>query len=172
MIILYIFLGIIVLVLLIAAGLPGKYLIEKSIVINRPAAEVYNKVADLNYYSQWNPWQKTDPDAKSVISGDPLRIGHKYEWNGKKVGEGSLTVRSVTPGKAINFDLQFLKPFKSQAIDAWDFTQTNEGTRAVWRNKGEFPFPIARLMGPSMTKQLNQQFEEGLQSLKEMCERY
>lgn len=57
MIILYVLLGIILLVLLIAAGLPGKYLIEKSIVINRPAAEVYNKVADLNYYSQWNPWQ-------------------------------------------------------------------------------------------------------------------
>ncbi len=170
-IILYVILGIIALVLLIAAGLPGKYLIKKSIVINRPGAEVYNKGAGLNYYCQWNPWQKTDPDAKSVISGDPLHIGHKYEWNGKKVGEGSLTVRSVTPGKAINFDLRFLKPFKSQAIDAWDFIQTNEGTRIVWRNNGQLPFPVARLIGSSMNKQVNQQFEERLQSLKEVCEK-
>lgn len=171
MIILYAILGIIALVLLMAILLPGKYLVEKCILINRPANEVYNKVADLNYYSQWNPWQKTDPQAKSTISGDPMHVDHKYHWNGKKVGEGSLTVRSVAPGRAINFDLQFFKPFKSQAIDAWDFTDTADGTMVVWRNSGAFPFPVARLMGPSITKQLNKQFEEGLVNLKEICEK-
>lgn len=171
MIILYVILGLIALFLLLAAILPGQYLVEKCIVINRPAAEVYNKVADLNYYSQWNPWQKTDPDARSVIDGSPMQVGHKYQWNGKKVGEGSLTVRSVLPGKAVNFDLEFLKPFKSKAFDAWDFSETEEGTKVTWRNSGEFPFPVARLMGPSISKQLNKQFEEGLNNLKEMCEK-
>lgn len=171
MIILYVILGIIALVLLAAAFLPGKYFIEKSIIIHRPAAEVYNKVANLNHYSEWNPWQKQDPGAMATISGEAGRVGHKYYWNGKKVGDGHLTIRSTAPGKAINFDLQFLKPFKSQAIDAWDFTQTADGTKTVWRNTGELPFPIARLMGPYLTKQLNKQFEEGLQNLKDLCEK-
>jgi uncharacterized protein YndB with AHSA1/START domain len=171
MIILYVLLGIIALVLLLAAVLPGKYLVEKSIVINRPAAEVYNKVANLNHYKDWNPWAKMEPSAQTTITGDPMHVGHKYHWSGKKVGEGSLTVRSAVPTKAINFDLQFVKPFKSQAIDAWDFTEVEGGTKTVWRNSGGFPFPIARLMGPSITKQLNTQFEEGLQNLKEMCEK-
>jgi uncharacterized protein YndB with AHSA1/START domain len=171
MTILFIILAIIAFILIVAAVLPGKYLIEKSIVINRPAAEVYNKVANLNHYSEWNPWQKQDPAAISTISGEPAHVGHKYHWNGKKVGEGHLTVRSTVPGKAINFDLQFIKPFKSQAIDAWDFTDTTDGTKTVWRNSGELPFPVARLMGPYLNKQLNKQFEEGLKSLKELCEK-
>ncbi|NCU04298.1 MAG: SRPBCC family protein [Chitinophagaceae bacterium] len=170
LVILYVVLGLIALALLIAAVLPGKYLVEKTIVIKRPAAEVYNKVADLNYYKAWNPWAKMEPDAQTAITGSPMHVGHKYYWNGKKVGEGSLTVRSATPGKAINFDLVFLKPFKSAADDAWDFTDTADGTKVVWRNRGTFPFPVARLMGPSITKQLNGQFEEGLRNLKEMCE--
>jgi hypothetical protein len=171
MIVLYIILDIIAVLLLLAALLPGKYFIEKSITIHRPSAEVFNKVANLNYYKEWNPWQKTDPGAVSTISGDPMHVGHKYHWSGKKVGEGSLTIRSTVPSKAINFDLQFVKPFKSQAVDAWDFTETQDGTKTVWRNSGEFPFPIGRLMGPMLNKQLNAQFEEGLKSLKEMCER-
>lgn len=171
MIIVYIILVVLVLVGLWAAILPGKYLIEKCIVINRPAAEVYNKVADLNHYKEWNPWAKTDPDAMATISGDPGHVGHKYHWNGKKVGEGHLTVRSAVPGKAVNFDLQFIKPWKSQAMDAWDFTETAEGTKAVWRNTGALPFPVARLMGPFINKQLNKQFEEGLKNLKALCEK-
>ncbi|MFT3845105.1 MAG: SRPBCC family protein [Lacibacter sp.] len=171
MIIVYIILIVIVLVLLWAAILPGKYFIEKTIVINRPAAEVYNKVADLNHYKEWNPWQKTDPGAMASISGEAGHVGHKYHWNGKKVGEGHLTVRSVAPGKAINFDLEFIKPWKSKAVDAWDFTETSDGAKTVWRNTGELPFPVARLMGPFLQKQLNKQFEEGLKNLKELCEK-
>lgn len=170
MIILYILLGFLALVLLYAAILPDKYLIEKSVIIHRPAAEVYNKVANLNFYSEWNPWQKQDPGALATISGEPGHIGHKYHWNGKKVGEGHLTVRSTAPGKAINFDLQFIRPWKGLAMDAWDFTETAEGTKTVWRNTGHLPFPVARLMGPYLNKQLNKQFEEGLQSLKQLCE--
>ena len=171
MIILYVILGIIALVLLVAAVLPGKYLVEKSTIISRPPAEVYNKIANLNHYRDWNPWAKTDPDAQSSVTGNPMQVGHKYYWNGKKVGEGSLTIRSTVPSKAINFDLVFLKPFKSEAIDAWDFTEVEGGTKVVWRNSGAFPFPVARLMGPSITKQLNTQFEDGLRNLKEMCEK-
>ena len=171
MIILYVVLGIVAFVLLVAAVMPGKYLVEKSTIISKPPAEVYNKIANLNHYKDWNPWAKTDPDAQTSITGDPMHVGHKYYWNGKKVGEGSLTVRSTVPSKAINFDLVFLKPFKSQAIDAWDFTQVDGGTKVVWRNSGAFPFPVARLMGPSITKQLNTQFEDGLRNLKEMCEK-
>lgn len=170
MMILYIILGLLAFVLLAAALMPGKYLVEKSVIIKQPAAEVYNKVADLNFYNIWNPWQKQDPDAMSSITGNPMQVGHKYYWNGKKVGEGSLTIRSVMPSKAINFDLQFIKPFKSEAIDAWDFTETADGTKVVWRNTGSLPFPIARLMGPSLNKQLNKQFEEGLKNLKQLCE--
>jgi len=55
MIVVYIFIGMIATLLIIAAVLPKVFNIEKTIVIARPVSEVMDKVSDLNYYSQWNP---------------------------------------------------------------------------------------------------------------------
>lgn len=171
MIVVYIILGLIALLLIIAALLPGTYSVEKSTIIKKNQNDVMNSVGDLNYYSKWNPWQQTDPTAKSTITGNPKTPGHRYGWEGKKVGVGSLTLNSIDD-KHIHFDLEFVKPFKSKAKDNWLFEHWGDGneTRVTWQNSGEFPWPIARLLGPSITKQLNQQFVTGLNNLKNMCE--
>lgn len=162
---------VIVAALLMAALLPGSYNIEKNIVINRPVEEVMNKVADLNFYAQWNPWQKTEPDSHQQVTGTPKTKGHKYYWRGKKIGEGSLTLRDVDP-KHVHFDLEFLKPFKSSASDNWQFEEWgNMETKVTWQNNGELPYPMGRLMGPVLNKTLQKQFEQGLQNLKELCEK-
>ena len=104
MIVIYVLLGLVALILLIAAMLPKSYNVEKSTIINRSVGDVMNSVGDLNHYKQWNPWQQMDPAAKSTITGAPKTPGHRYGWEGKKVGVGSLTLRSID-GKDIHFDL-------------------------------------------------------------------
>jgi hypothetical protein len=157
--------------LVIAALMPPKFNVEKSVIINKPPAEVMAKVANLNYYRQWNPWQKSDPEASSTITGDPKIPGHQYSWVGKKVGVGSLTLREID-NKHIRFDLEFLKPWKSKAKDNWLFEPWGNGneTKVTWQNSGELPWPLARLMGAMISKNLDKQFSEGIQSLKTMCE--
>ena len=131
-----IFLGLILIVLLIAASLPNHFNIEKTIVIDKPVEEVMNRVGDLNFYKQWNPWQQQDPSATSDITGTPNKPGHKYAWQGKKAGIGSLTLREIN-NKHIHFDLQFIKPWKSQAKDNWLFEPWgNDGTKVTWQNNG------------------------------------
>ncbi|HEX7846019.1 MAG TPA: SRPBCC family protein [Chitinophagaceae bacterium] len=171
MIVVYIVVGLILLLLVVAALLPKTYNIEKSIVINRSVTEVMDKVGDLNYYSKWNPWQQTDPTAINSITGNPKTPGHRYGWEGKKVGVGSLTLRNID-NKHINFDLEFLKPWKSKAKDNWLFESWGDGseTKVTWQNSGGLPWPIASLMGPMITKNLNHQFETGLSNLKKMVE--
>ena len=170
MVVVYIIVGIIVLLLVMALLLPGKFHVEKSVIIHKTVPEVMGKVADLNHYAQWNPWQQSDPSAKGTITGSPKTPGHKYAWEGKKVGVGSLTLRDID-NKHVHFNLEFLKPFKSKASDDWLFEEWGSGeTKVTWSNNGEFPFPVARLLGPSITKGLNKSFEEGLGNLKSMCE--
>jgi hypothetical protein len=171
MIFVYIFVGLIATLLVAAALMPKVFNVEKTIVINKPLADVMNRVGDLNYYSQWNPWQQSDPTAKNTITGTPKSSGHKYAWEGKKVGVGSLTLNTMDD-KHIHFDLEFLKPWKSKAKDNWLFEPWgNEGeTKVTWQNSGALPWPIARLMGPMLNKNLNHQFEQGLGNLKKMCE--
>jgi hypothetical protein len=171
MIILYILLGLIVALLLGAFLMPKSYNVEKSVVITRSPAEVMGKVADLNYYSQWNPWQQSDPTTKSTVTGTPSAPGHKYAWIGKKTGVGSLTLNSIDD-KHIHFDLEFFKPWKAKAKDNWLLEKWGDGseTKITWQNSGELPWPMARLMGPMISKNLNHQFVKGLDNLKKMCE--
>jgi len=171
MIFVYVFIGLIVTFLIIAAAMPKVYSIEKTIVINAPVATVMHRISDLNYYSQWNPWQQLDPTATNTITGTPGTPGHQYAWKGKKVGEGSLTLLNMDD-KHIHFDLEFFKPWKSKAKDNWLFESWGDGsaTKVTWQNGGPLPWPMARLMGPLINKNLNKQFETGLANLKKMCE--
>jgi hypothetical protein len=170
MIFVYIFIGLVVLLLITAAMLPKTYNIEKTIVISKPVPDVMTRVGDLNNYSKWNPWQQSDPSATNSITGTPMSPSHKYSWEGKKVGVGSLTLRSID-NKHIHFDLEFIKPWKSRAKDNWLFEPWgHHETKVTWQNSGALPWPIASLMGPMIVKNLNYQFEKGLNNLKKMCE--
>jgi len=170
MIFVYIFIGLVLVVLLISAAMPSRYNIEKSAIVNKPVVEVMNKVGDLNYYASWNPWQQSDPSATKTITGTPKTAGHKYSWQGKKVGTGSLTINGIDD-KHIHFDLEFLRPWKSHAKDNWLFEEWgNSDTKITWQNSGDLPWPMARLMGPIINKNLNHQFQKGLNNLKKMVE--
>jgi hypothetical protein len=168
--ILYGVIGIIVVLLVMALFFPAKYHIEKSLVIIKPVREVMAKVADLNYYARWNPWQMMEPGSKMTIKGTPQTPGHEYWWRGKKIGEGRLILRSIDQ-KHVHFGLEFIRPFKSIANDNWLFEEWGNGeTKVTWQNNGDLPYPMARLMGPILNKNLNKQFEEGLRNLKKLCE--
>jgi hypothetical protein len=170
MIIAYVFAGIVVALLLISAFMPSRYLVEKSVIIKRRADFVMSRVGDLRYYSKWNPWQQSDPSASHTIEGIAKTPGHSYSWSGKKVGIGSL-VLSAIDNRHIHFDLQFLKPWKSKAKDNWLFEPWGiDETKVTWQNAGALPWPIARIMGPLINKNLNHQFEQGLANLKKMAE--
>jgi len=172
MIAIYIVMAIVALFFIIPAVMPGKYEIKKEIIVNRPPADVYDKVADLNHYRDWNPWQKMEPGAVANISGTPKTIGHKFDWEGKKIGTGSLTIKSLNAPNKAQIELQFIKPWKSIASDEWTFEDLKNGsTKVTWYNHGPLAYPMARLMGPMINKNLNHQFEQGLKSLKEVSEK-
>ena len=58
-----------------------------------------------------------------------------------------------------------------KANDNWMFEPWGEDeTKVTWQNSGQLSWPIASLMGPMITKNLNHQFEQGLNNLKKMCE--
>jgi hypothetical protein len=170
MIFVYIFAVLIIAILVISAMMPKTYNVERSIVIKKTVPEVMNRIGNLNDYAVWNPWQRADPTSKKTITGNPNTPGHKYAWEGKKVGMGSLTLLDKD-NKHIHFDLEFLKPWKSKAKDNWLFEAWGDGeTKVTWQNSGELPWPMARLMGPMINKNLTHQFGTGLNNLKNLCE--
>lgn len=171
MIILYIIIGLVAAILIIAALMPSTYSIQKTITINSAPQTVFDKVANLNNYRDWNPWQKMEPESKTTITGTPATPGHRFEWDGKKIGAGSLTIKTVKPYTDVHLDLQFLRPWKSNADDVWKLEATGNSVNVIWSNSGPLAYPMARLMSPMINKNLNAQFEVGLKNLKEACEK-
>lgn len=170
MIVVYFFIGLIIFFLIVAALLPKVYNIEKTIIIKKPVPFVKTKVSDFNEYPKWNPWLQAEPGADKTIIGTPGTKGHKYEWQGKKIGVGTLTLNNIDE-KHIHLTLEFLKPWKSTAKDNWLFEHWGDDeTKVTWQNSGQLPWPMARLMGPIINKNLNHQFTVGLGNLKKLCE--
>lgn len=163
-------LGALILILsIVPAFLPDKYVVERSIEISKPVDSVYLAVADFNSYLKWNPWSQMEPTSQQTIEGEPATVGSKWSWNGKELGKGSLTIMYLEPGKSITSNLVFVEPFQSTATDSWKFEPTANGTKATWHNEGGFDY-FDRYFGLVMDKMLGGQCETGLKNLKSLCE--
>ncbi|WP_207511227.1 SRPBCC family protein [Longitalea luteola] len=163
---------VIVLLLIIALFLPDGYYIEKSAIIKKPCDFVMDKVADFHNHIQWNPWHPKGAAKAGAITGLAKRPGHKYSWKESKIGTGSLTLRDIDD-RHIHFDLDFIKPVKTTARDNWLFEEWgNDETKVTWQNFGDLPYPVGRLIGYMLHKNLNAQIAEGLKNLKKFCELY
>ncbi len=167
---LYLLLGIIALILIVAAFLPASYTVERSVEIAKPPEVVYPLVADYNNWLKWSPWPKMDPEAKQTVTGTPAAAGHSWSWEGEKSGVGSMTLAQVEENRSVQSKLVFKKPMNSEADDYILLEPTPTGTKVTWRNTGNLPYPVGRFFGLGVEGMLGPQFEEGLAGVKSIAE--
>ncbi len=167
---LYLIIGLIALVLIAAAFLPGSYTVERSVEIAKPPEVVYPLVADYNNWLKWSPWPKMDPEAKQTVTGTPGAPGHSWSWEGEKSGVGSITLAQVEENKSVQSKLVFKEPMNSEADDIILLEPSASGTRVTWRNSGNLPYPVGRFFGFGLEGMLGPQFEEGLAGVKSLAE--
>ena len=142
--------------------------VEKNISINAPLDKVKAATEDFAQWPAWSPWLITEPDAQVDVHGTAGQIGHGYHWTGKLVGSGSMEIESID-GNCQNMDLQFLKPFKSQAKVSLDLSQTADGTVVTWTMDSSLPFFLFFMTG-MMRSMIGMDYERGLKMLKALSE--
>src|ERR1022692_647000 len=110
MIVLYVILGLIALILIIAALVGTAWNFEKSIAINAPVEKVWANINSLAVLNQWNPWIAKDPKIKLEYSGTDGTPGAKFSWVSaeKNVGEGSQTIVKVTDNSELLSRVDFI----------------------------------------------------------------
>jgi hypothetical protein len=152
--------------------LPKTYSVNRSTVINAPDSVIYKNIADFNEFYKWNPWAKMEPTAKTKISGTVEQPGHLYEWEGKETGSGQMKVVKVEPGKMVDIELKFIKPFESLADTKFDIQPDGSGQKVTWSMSGDNNL-ISKWMCVfvSMDKMIGKDFEDGLKFLKEKSEK-
>lgn len=141
--------------------------VERTIVIKASVSEVFNQLNDFHSWIKWSPWLITEPDANVNVRED----GKYYEWSGKVVGSGNMSVLSEVNDEKIDYDLTFLTPFKSKAKVGFHLVSTpvDGETKVSWTMDSKLPFFLF-FMKKRMEIMIGMDFDRGLKMLKEQVE--
>lgn len=150
--------------------LPRNYHLEASIMINKPDTLVFNNVADLNAFAQWNPWSMRDSGAQKKAINLPGIIGSTFYWNGKEIGEGKLEITHVIINKHLDEKLTFIRPWKREAETSFHFERVEGRTRVLWSLSGENKSTLEQWMTALFKGSIKKDCDKGLAQLQKYCE--
>lgn len=165
----------------VAYFLPSSSHVERSIVIQRPASEVFAVLNSYRRFNEWSPWAAKDPNAKYTISGPASGVGAMMSWQGdpKTVGSGSQKIVESNPDSSITTALNFGD--MGQAKARFLLTPMDNATKVEWTLDSSLPLApdrqfiwdvVGRYMGLFMDRMVGPDYELGLAKLKTLVETF
>lgn len=139
--------------------------VKKSVQIAARPEAVFPKIRDFRQWGAWSPWLLAEPDCPVQFGPE----GKTYRWDGKITGSGEMEVLAEEAGKAIDYRLTFLKPFKSEAKTAFRLEARGEGTELTWTMDSSLPWFLFWMSG-MMTAMVGMDYERGLKMIKDLAE--
>ncbi len=137
---------------------------SRSVIINASPDKIRSVIGDFHRWSPWSPWLITEPEARLNIAED----GKQYSWEGKRVGSGQMKVLSESD-QSIDYDLIFLKPWKSKAKTRFEMKPEGDQTNVTWVMDSSLPFFMS-FMKKKMETFIGMDYQRGLNMLKEYVE--
>lgn len=133
--------------------------------INAPISKVHSILSNMSSWSKWSPWLIMDPDTKVDVAAD----NKSYSWVGDRVGSGHMSITNERENESINYDLTFLKPWKSTAKVKFTTTEKDGGTEVAWHMDSSLPW-FMFWMKKMMMAFIGNDYERGLNLLKDYVE--
>lgn len=146
-----------------------RYHVDRSINISATPEKVHETVADFSTWTTWSPWLCAEPDALVTVSDDPASVGSVYAWKGNVVGQGEIEHQRLEPGRLIDDEIRFIKPWSSVSRVSFETRPEDGGTSITWNMDGTLPW-FMFWMKPMMQRFIGMDYERGLRMLKEWIE--
>jgi hypothetical protein len=162
---------VVVIILGLALTQPPTFKLEREITISAQPATVYANLDDFKRWELWSPWEKLEPGMKKTYSGPATGVGSIYEWEGKEVGSGRMTITDSKPSQQLTIKLEFIKPFEATNTTVFEVAPRSSDTQVRWIMTGENNF-FGKVMGvfADMDSMVGKDFEAGLAQLKRVSE--
>lgn len=165
--------------LFVAGGLllPTQVHVERSIVIERPAATVFTLVNGYRTFNQWSPWAGLDPDADFELRGPSTGVGARMEWSGDPamVGTGWQEITSSTPYERVETQLDFGPQGRAESY--FDIQEGPSRSHVTWgfdtdvtEGQGVVGALLGRYFGLMLDRWVGTDYEQGLAALKAYAE--
>lgn len=141
-----------------------KIRVVKSGEIKKSTDQVFAIISDMSQWPAWSPWLIMDPEAKIDVSEDH----QSYAWNGPRVGSGHMKIAKIS-GQRVDYDLQFLAPFKSKAKVTMEVKSNGEHSTVYWTMDSTLPW-FMFWMKKMMSTYIGMDYDRGLALLKDYAE--
>lgn len=139
--------------------------VQRSIKINAPSEVVFPALNNFHKWIEWSPWLLMEPDAKVKVADDE----QSYEWEGDRLGSGNMRFKTIKENEFIDFDLNFIKPWKSSNTTSFHLNSVEGGTEVTWTMNSSLPF-FMFWMKKMMMAFIGSDYERGLSMLKAYVE--
>ncbi len=157
------------LVVVIGFLLPQQQRVERSIVINAPATQVFPWVNSAKAFHRWSPWAESEPDLMVSWFGPEQGKGAGMKWESMRSGPGSWTITHVVDGKRVDVALEF--GGQNKATSWFELAPVVGGTQVTWGFETDAGMnPIHRWFGLMLDDWVGQDYERGLHRLQETVE--
>lgn len=151
--------------------LPGRYRVERSVVIDAPPETIHPTISTLKEWPTWTAWTvEKYPDMKVTFTGPESGVGAHYAWEGESTGKGKLMLTKSDPATGVEYDMDF-DDGKYVSTGGIKLEPDGAATKATWWNAGELGWnPINRYFGLMMDGMMGPDFQTGLNNLKQKVE--
>jgi hypothetical protein len=174
-VIILVVLGILALLLITGLFVNKEYSIGKEVIINQPKAVVFEYIKLLKNQNNFSVWATMDPNMKKEFRGTDGTAGFVSAWESenKNVGKGEQEILKITEGESIDYEIRFIKPFKTTDNASMSIISVSENQAKVrWVFTGKMKYPMnLMLLFMNMEKMVGNDLEKGLQNLKALLEK-
>ncbi len=110
-----------------------------------------------------------DPEAKQTVEGPAASVGHKMTWDGPKTKTGSQWTEEVRENEYVKNGMKFGNS-ETTFYNEFILTPEGEGTKITWTYDGANEGLSGKAMWLVMGSMLSNQYEQGLNDLKQIVE--
>ena len=145
------------------------FTVEKSTTVNKSLADVFASVSDFKTWREWSPWLCQEPSCPVTVEGTAGEVGHSQAWDGDFIGSGKMVLAAATPNESLDYELTFLKPWKTHSKVGFRFRSAGDQTEVTWWMRGTLPF-FMFFMKKMMSAWVGADYVRGLGMLKELLD--
>jgi effector-binding domain-containing protein len=161
--------GIIAVLTAIGFALPRHARVAVETQIDAHAATVFALINDFRRVELWSPYFETDPNARIVHSGPPRGTGATITWDSAIIGSGT---QIITASRPFEYVATTLNAGETAEARTWfDISGKDGKTTVTWHFETDYGFNLpGRALGIVFERVVRQEFEAGLDNLKELAE--
>lgn len=164
--------ALIVALLILAATRPNTFRVQRSIVINAPAAKIFPLINDLHAWDSWEANDRKDPTMKKTFIGPASGTGAAVEWDSQgRGGKGRLVISESVPPRMVAIKVDFLRPFEAHNLNEFIFEPDASGTKVTWSIQASNLYAM-KLVGIffNIQREFEKHVDTGLSNLKSVAE--